>query len=94
MHGVEHQAAVGMAAPPVVGEDRIWGVRLGRVLHHQHLDPVLAQGVDVAIELFQCFAAGAFWIQRGPLETVVAGGIGVEGEPRRANHEDGICCLH
>jgi hypothetical protein len=94
LHRVEHQAAVGMAAPAVVGEDRVRGMRFGGVLYHQYVDAVLAQAVDVAVELFQGLCAGGLWVQRRLLEAVVGGGVGVEGEPRRANHEDGICCLH
>ncbi|MNE40538.1 hypothetical protein D3C80_1345660 [compost metagenome] len=93
-HRVEHQAAVGVAAPPVVGENRVRGVRRRGVLHHQHFDAVLAQGVDITIELFQRFLLCLLRLEQGLLETVVEGGIRVEGEPRRADHQDCICCLH
>ncbi|MNF70805.1 hypothetical protein D3C85_1349400 [compost metagenome] len=53
LHRVEHQGAVGMAAPPVVGEDRIRGMRRGTVLRHQYLDTLLTQGRDIAVELLE-----------------------------------------
>ncbi|MDT4857338.1 hypothetical protein FQZ97_917610 [compost metagenome] len=94
LHGVERQSAVGMAAPPVVGEDRVR--RMGRfaVLGHQHLHTLFAQGRDVTIKLFQGTYLGLFRRQNSLLEPVVAGGIQVEGKTGGPNHQDGIGGLH
>lgn len=93
-HRVEHQAAVGVAAPPVVGENRIRGVRGGGVLNHQHFHAVVAQGVDVAVELFQRFLLCGHRVEGRALEAVVDRGVRVKGEVRRADHQDSVGGLH
>lgn len=93
-HRVQHQAAVGVAAPPVVGEDRIRSVGRGGVLYHQHFHAMLAQGVDVTVELFQRFVLCGLGIGGRALEAVVDRGVRVKGKVCRADHQDGIGGLH
>jgi len=64
------------------------------VLHHQHFYAVLAQGVDITVELFQRFLLCAERVKGRALKAVVDRSVRVEGKARRANHQDGVGGLH
>ena len=83
-----------MAAPPVVGENRIRGVGGRRVLYHQYFNAVFTQGIDVAVELLQRFMLCPYRVCWRLLKAVVDRGIRVEGKVRRADHQDGVGGLH
>jgi hypothetical protein len=83
-----------MAAPPVVGEDRIRGVRRFAVVVHPDFDTVAAQLGNVAIELLQGLELHVFADGGRLLETVVRRRVLIEGETCRANHQNGIGGLH
>lgn len=53
-----------------------------------------AQGVDIAVELFQRFVLCVERVEGLALETVVDRGVRIEGKARRANHQDGVGGLH
>ncbi len=94
LHRVQHQGAVGVAAPAVVGKDRIRGMGCGAVFMDQHPDPMLAQRRDVAVELLQSLGLHVFGGTGRALKMVVAGSVLVKRKTRGANHQNAMGSLH
>ena len=97
VHRIQHHGAVGVEAHPVV---RKHGVGLARgvgVRHHAYTDALRGQRRGESVEFPQCplrdFAGDTAILTAGLLEAIGAGGLRVEAEVFRANHQNGAGAL-
>jgi hypothetical protein len=87
LHRIEHDGAVGVEAHPVVREQRIGFPRLLRIFHHAHAHALRAERGGERVELRAGLRSDVAGANR-MLKAIAGGGLGVEAERLRANHEN------
>jgi hypothetical protein len=94
-HGIEHDAAIGVKAHPVVGEDRIGCMGFRRVIENIHVHARIIQRCSQAIEFGGCGFLHCCWIAIGIDDLKLIGGrrLQVGDKPDRTNHQDMACGL-
>src|SRR6185369_3003925 len=97
VHRIQHHGAVSVEAHPVVWEN---GVGFGRdvgVRYHTYTDALRSQRRGESVEFAQCplrdFDGGTAILGACLLESIGPGGLRVEAEVFRANHQNGAGAL-
>ena len=79
---------------PVIGEQRIRGIRSRGIVENMYVDTRLLQGVNIAGEFGKRKGLCCIRDLRGLLEIICDGGFLINGKGSGTNHENTTGCLH